>query len=105
MRATVSTTRKSIGKPAVAAAVATRHSGFAFQKPLISKVSFPAGRIKVELQDGRTIISDLKRFPEIARLTPAQRRRRGLLEGHGLAFQDLDTVYHVSDFLGADNRP
>jgi hypothetical protein len=73
--------------------------------PIIESVRFPKGKIVLQLADGRAIILPLNKFPEIARLTPSQKHKNKLLGGTGLMFDDLDTVYHVSDFLGKNAAP
>jgi hypothetical protein len=77
-----------------------RTQGYGNISPLIKSVRFPVGKIILHLADGRVIILPSRKFPEIEHLTPAQKRKHKLLAGTGLMFDDLDTVFHVSDFLG-----
>ncbi len=70
---------------------------------LIEKIAFRGDRMMVYINDGRIVTVPLSRFPEIAGLTPTQRKKYGTLGGYGLAFADLDNVYHISDFLGIQN--
>ena len=74
--------------------------GYSNTIPLIKEVNFPAGKIILYLMDGRIISLPIEKFPEIAKLTTAQRRRHKTLAGMGLMFDDCDTVFHVSDFIG-----
>lgn len=75
--------------------------GYSNLIPQIKSFRFPKGKIVVELTDGRTITMPDTRFPEIAKLTPTQKRKHKTLAGMGLMFDDIDTVYHISDFLGS----
>ncbi|MEK6615758.1 MAG: DUF2442 domain-containing protein [Bacteroidota bacterium] len=79
--------------------------GFSNSAPLIKSVRFHGQKIIIHLADGRLLLLPLNRFPEIERLTPAQKRKHKLLAGTGLMFDDLDTVFHVSDFLGKGSIP
>ena len=72
--------------------------------PKITAVKFPKRKIQVILSDGRIILCPLNTFPEIKKLSPQQRKRYGTLAGIGLAFEDTDEVYHISDFLGLHNN-
>ena len=70
--------------------------------PLIKKVRFPKGKIILYMVDGRIIIIPANKFKEIERLTVSQKRKHKTLAGMGLMFEDLDTIFHVSDFIGKD---
>ena len=70
---------------------------------LIEKITFRGDFMMVYINDGRIVTVPLSRFPEIGRLTSTQRKKYGTLGGYGLAFADLDNVYHISDFLGIQN--
>ena len=69
--------------------------------PRIKTVRFLKGKIILHLHDGRTVIVPENRFPEIEKLTAQQKRRHKTLAGMGLMFDAIDTVFHVSDFLGS----
>ena len=75
--------------------------GYRNEIPLIDSVRFTVDSIIINLLDGRKITLPINRFPDIQKLTPAKRRRYDTLAGTGLMFDDSDTVYHISDFLGA----
>ncbi len=79
----------------------SKQATFTHTAPIIKSVRFLKGKIILHLQDGRTVIIPENRFPEIERLTPQQKRRHKTLAGMGLMFDDSDTVFHVSDFLGS----
>ena len=74
--------------------------GFSNTSPLIKQVSFPEGKIMLQLVDGRTITLPIHKFPEIEKLSAAQKREHKTLAGIGLMFDDCDSVFHISDFLG-----
>ncbi|HDY87261.1 MAG TPA: DUF2442 domain-containing protein [bacterium] len=78
-------------------------SEFFNNTPRIKTVKFPKGKIHLYLNDGRIIYVPISKFPEIKKLSVEQRKRCNKLAGFGLMFDDLDEVYHISDFLGANN--
>ncbi|TAL61268.1 MAG: DUF2442 domain-containing protein [Bacteroidetes bacterium] len=77
--------------------------GYSSVTPLIKSVRFRGSKIILDLADGRMLMLPLSKFPEIERLSASQKKKYKLLAGTGLMFDDLDTVYHVSDFLGKEN--
>ena len=81
----------------------SRQFGYGKTIPLIQSVSFRGDKIIIHLADKRVLFLPMEQFPEIEKLTPSQRRKRKLLAGTGLMFDDLDAVFHVSDFLGTAN--
>ena len=70
--------------------------------PRIKMVRFPKGKISLYLVDGRIIIIPSHKFPEIENLSSSQKRKYKTLAGMGLMFEALDTVFHISDFIGKD---
>ena len=74
--------------------------GYSHIVPKIKSALFQKGKMILKLEDGRVLELPLSRFPEIKQLTPNQRRKHKLLGGKGLMFDDLDMVYHITDFLG-----
>ena len=74
--------------------------GYSNAIPLIKEVRFPEGKIVLHLYDGRIISVPIEKFPEIEKLTAAQKRKYKTLAGIGLMFNDCDSVFHISDFLG-----
>ena len=77
--------------------------GYSSSTPKIKAVHFPKGKIELFLSDGRSIVCPLTKFPEIKKLNSIQRKKYNLLAGLGLMFENSNTVYHVSDFLGKYN--
>ena len=74
--------------------------GYSESMPLIKAVSFPEGKIALELKDGRTVTVPVNKFPEIEKLTASQKRNHKTLAGLGLMFDDFDMLFHISDFIG-----
>jgi hypothetical protein len=77
--------------------------GYADTLPAIRSLRFKGAMMELHLADGRVISVPLKKFPSIKKLSPAQRKKHHILAGVGFDFDDSDEVYHISDFLGADN--
>jgi hypothetical protein len=76
--------------------------GYTHTTPRIEMVRFPKGKIVLHLVDGRILIIPATKFPEIEKLTLSQKRKYKTLAGMGLMFESLDTVFHISDFIGTD---
>ncbi|MCE9538240.1 MAG: DUF2442 domain-containing protein [Bacteroidetes bacterium] len=76
--------------------------GYTNISPRIKAVRFPKGKIVLHLVDGRIIIIPANKFPEIEHLSAPQKRRYNTLAGMGLMFESLDTVFHITDFIGKD---
>ena len=81
----------------------SKQFGYGNVTPLIKSANFRGDKMVIHLTDERVLILPMSKFPEIEKLTPSQRRKHKLLAGTGLMFDDLDTVFHVSDFLGQVN--
>lgn len=78
-----------------------RDIGFNAIKPEISRISFhKSGFITLHLEDGRSLMAPLSRFPGITQLSPVQRRQYHIADGNIILFRDDDEVYHIQDFLG-----
>jgi hypothetical protein len=74
--------------------------GFWDITPKIKKLSFETrGKITISLEDGRTIMAPLSRFPGIKNLSSAQ-RAKWYLFGNGFSFDDSNEVYHIEQILG-----
>ena len=68
--------------------------------PQIKDVSFPKrGKMHILLEDGRTIIVSVSRFPSVKRLSMAQRKKWYIL-GNGFTFEDSNEVIHIEQILG-----
>ena len=75
-------------------------TGYHSIEPRIKSVRFLKDKFELHLVDGRILIIPSYGFPEIEKLSPAQKRNYKTLAGIGLMFDDLDTVFHISDFIG-----
>lgn len=75
------------------------------KKPVILKLSFShSGKISVFLEDGRVIITPIKYFPSIRKLTLAQRRRYRIINDQIIMFPGINEIYHLQDFLGKEQE-
>jgi len=73
--------------------------------PEIKQVKFRDGKIILKLADERIVVTPLDRFPGIKKLSTTQRKKHHIIiKGIGFFFDDDDHVYHISDFLGAENK-
>ncbi len=64
------------------------------------KVSFEKrGYISVYLDDGRIVTAPLRMFPDIRKLSPAQREKWTILDGQYLAFFGVSEIYSIVDFM------
>ena len=77
--------------------------GYSESLPKIKSLDFKNGNIELHLQDGRIISAPLNKFPEIKKLSAAQRKQYHIMCGIGFDFDASDEVYHVSEFLGENN--
>lgn len=69
----------------------------------MQKVEFSGNEMRVYLSSGRILIVPLKSFPEIKKLTPAQRNKYHIAGGISLDFDDSDEVYHINELIGIFN--
>jgi len=78
--------------------------GFHGVKPVIKSVKWPApGKIQINQEDGRSLISPLKNFPGIKKLFVANRNKIQILDDQILFFREgTDEVYHMQDFFGKE---
>jgi hypothetical protein len=81
------------------------NSGYATAIAFITKVYFTTGKIHILLEDKREIIAPISKFPDIQKLNSLQRSKYQILDGVGIAFADLDETFHISQFLGEENKP
>ena len=77
--------------------------GYSETLPKIKSLTFKGENIELHLADGRIISVPLNKFPEIKKLTPAQRKKHHIMGGVGFDFDASDEVYHISEFLGENN--
>ncbi|GAB3320456.1 hypothetical protein GCM10027299_13740 [Larkinella ripae] len=76
--------------------------GFKEEQPVIDRISFRKdGYLSLFLEDGRILCVPLSRFPGIADLTAAQRKRYHIADGVIVMFEGDDEVYHIEEFLGS----
>jgi hypothetical protein len=73
-------------------------------KPVIKRVVWPApGKIQIDLEDGRSLISPLKLYPGIKKLSTKNRKTLMIVDDQILLFREgTDEVYHLQDFLGKE---
>ena len=71
----------------------------------IEKVLFDSpGKITLKLEDGRIIITPLKYFPEIQKLSLDRRKKYTIVDDRTILFSYLNSVYHLEDFMGLENN-
>ena len=66
----------------------------------LKDIRFKTGVIELIFEDNRLLVSPLKNFPEIKKLSALQRKKYHIIGGEGFDFDDSDEVYHISDFIG-----
>jgi hypothetical protein len=70
----------------------------------IEKILFDKpGKITLKLDDGRLIITPLKYFPEIQKMTVDKRKKHTIVDDRTILFAYSDSVYHLEDFMGLEN--
>lgn len=62
------------------------------------------GNITIKLEDGRIIITPLKYFPEIQKLSLEKRRKCTIVDDRTILFSFIDSVYHLEDFIGLESK-
>lgn len=71
----------------------------------IEKILFDIpGKITLKLEDGRIIITPLKYFPEIQKLSVDKRKKYTIVDDRTILFSYSDSVYHLEDFIGLENN-
>ena len=71
----------------------------------IEKLNFDiAGKITLKLKDGRVIIVPLKYFPDLKKLSLAKRKKYTIVDDRTVLFSYSDSVYHLEDFMGIENK-
>jgi len=75
-------------------------------KPMcIEKVTFDSpGKITLKLEDGRIIITPLKYFPEIQKLSVDRRKKYTIVDDRTILFSYSNSVYHLEDFMGLESN-
>ena len=75
--------------------------GYLNKKPIIKKLTFThPGKFDLHLEDGRIITVPVSVFPDIKKLSAAQRRKWYVLDDVGFSFDDCNEVYHIEQVLG-----
>ncbi len=70
----------------------------------IQKVLFDIpGKITLKLEDGRIIITPLKYFPEIQKLSLDKRKKYTIVDDRTILFSYVNSIYHLEDFIGLEN--
>ena len=68
--------------------------------PQIKNVSFPLrGKMQVDLEDGRSITTDVSKFPSIKKLS-LKDRQNWYKTDNGFSFEKCSEVIHVEQILG-----
>ena len=71
----------------------------------IEKILFDTpGKITIRLEDGRIIITPLKYFPELQKLSVAQRKKHTIVDDRTILFSFADSIYHLEDFMGLESN-
>ena len=71
----------------------------------IAKVLFNLpGKITLKMEDGRMIISPLKYFPDIQKLSVEKRKKHTIVDDRTILFSYSDSVYHLEDFIGLESN-
>lgn len=75
--------------------------GFGRTTPVIKKVTFPKpGKFEVALEDGRSIMLPISRFPSLKKVPVADRKKVIILDGDAVTWEKCHEVYHIQDFFG-----
>lgn len=71
----------------------------------IEKILFDSpGKITLKLEVGRIIITPLKYFPELQKLSVHERKKYTIVDDRTILFSNIDSVYHLEDFMGLENK-
>ena len=62
------------------------------------------GKITLKMEDGRMIISPLKYFPDIQKLSVEKRKKHTIVDDRTILFSYSDSVYHLEDFIGLESN-
>ncbi|QDK80929.1 DUF2442 domain-containing protein [Spirosoma sp. KCTC 42546] len=75
--------------------------GYGGTTPVIKKVTFPKrGKFEVSLEDGRSIMLPVSRFPSLQKVPLARRNKYIIGNGNTIIWHDCAEVYHIQDFFG-----
>lgn len=71
----------------------------------ITKILFDTpGKITIKLEDGRIIISPLKFFPELQKLSVDKRKKYTIVDDRTILFSFTNSIYHLEDFVGLESK-
>jgi hypothetical protein len=62
------------------------------------------GKITIKLEDGRILITPLKYFPEIQKLSLEKRKKCTIVDDRTILFAYSDLIYHLEDFIGLEQN-
>jgi len=71
----------------------------------ITKILFDTpGKITIKLEDGRILISPLKFFPELQKLSVDKRKKYTIVDDRTILFSFTNSIYHLEDFVGLESK-
>ena len=71
----------------------------------IEKILFDIpGKMAIKLGDGRVVITPLKYFPELQKLSLDKRKKYTIVDDRTVLFSFTDSIYHLEDFIGLENK-
>ena len=74
--------------------------GFWDIKPQIKNIEFPVrGKMQVDFEDGRCLITPVSAFPSIKKI-PVKQRKKWYLTGGGVTWDECNEVIHIEQLLG-----
>lgn len=80
-------------------------TNFKKQIPVISKIKFDTpGKIAIHFEDGRVLTIPVSYFPELKKLSVAERKKYTIVDDRTILFKNVDTVYHLEDFVGLEEN-
>ena len=62
------------------------------------------GKITLKLEDGRIIITPLKYFPELKKLSVDKRKKYTIVDDRTILFSYANSFYHLEDFMGLERH-
>ena len=69
--------------------------------PGIKSIEFLNASIMfVHLDNDRTFIVPLDKFPDIKKLSPEQKKDYEIIDEHNLSFLSIDEVYSINELIG-----
>ena len=62
------------------------------------------GKITLKLEDGRIIITPLKYFSELQKLSVDKRKKYTIVDDRTILFSYANSIYHLEDFMGLERQ-